>query len=121
MAHVADGVPVPVVRGLVWITLTRNTGIAFGVFRGIGAWWLIFLVSAAMVFLVVSLKRFLARPGLALLLGGIVSSLIDRFRFGAVIDFIDIKVWPVFNLSDIFICSGAVLLAGYLLGEKKQI
>jgi len=44
------------------------------------------------------------------ILSGAISNLIDRLYYGCVIDFIDLRIWPVFNLADIFICLGAFLL-----------
>ena len=49
--------------------------------------------------------------GLAAALGGAVGNLIDRGRFGAVVDFVDLHVWPIFNLADTAIVLGAVMLA----------
>jgi signal peptidase II len=55
----------------------------------------------------------LARLGLGLALGGAAGNLLDRLRHGAVIDFIDIRVWPLFNLADLMIVLGLGLaLAG---------
>lgn len=54
-----------------------------------------------------------------LLLGGAVSNLIDRLRFGYVIDYIDLKGLPVFNLADLFIVLGAILLS-FDLGKEKR-
>ena len=48
--------------------------------------------------------------GLSLILGGAVGNLIDRLRFGYVIDFLDFRVWPVFNLADSCITIGVVLI-----------
>jgi len=48
---------------------------------------------------------------LGLILGGAVGNLIDRLRFGGVVDFLDFRVWPVFNLADSCITVGAALLA----------
>ncbi len=50
-----------------------------------------------------------AATGLGLALGGATSNMLDRLRRGAVIDFIDIRVWPVFNLGDVAIVAGVAL------------
>jgi lipoprotein signal peptidase len=58
---------------------------------------------------------------LGLLLGGTVGNLIDRLRFkGAVIDFIDFKVWPTFNVADIAICIGVGIIVFLLLTTKED-
>ena len=54
-----------------------------------------------------------------LILGGAVGNLIDRIRIGGVIDFLDFRVWPVFNVADSCITVGAVLLAWNLLKGKS--
>ena len=56
---------------------------------------------------------------LALILGGAMGNLIDRIQSGYVIDFIDLRVWPVFNLADSAISIGAVLLAIELIFKKR--
>ncbi|NMC51857.1 hypothetical protein GYA54_03980 [Candidatus Kuenenbacteria bacterium] len=52
---------------------------------------------------------------------GAASNLIDRFRFSAVIDFIDLKFWPVFNLADIMIVVGIIFLLFELFHSKKTV
>ena len=54
--------------------------------------------------------NFLSENFSSLILAGAVGNLIDRVNFGYVIDFIDLKVWPVFNFADIFICIAVFLL-----------
>lgn len=51
------------------------------------------------------------KAALGLVLGGAAGNLLDRLRFGGVIDFLDFRVWPVFNLADSCITVGAVLMA----------
>lgn len=57
-----------------------------------------------------NLKLKISNYPLILILSGAISNLIDRLYYGCVIDFINLKVWPVFNLADIFICVGVFLL-----------
>jgi hypothetical protein len=47
---------------------------------------------------------------LLLILSGAVANIIDRLIYGCIIDFIDLKIWPVFNLADVFICAGVIML-----------
>ena len=42
--------------------------------------------------------------------GGTLGNLVDRLKYGYVIDFIDVRVWPVFNVADSFICIGALIV-----------
>ncbi|MGH9178108.1 MAG: signal peptidase II [Acidimicrobiales bacterium] len=104
---------------LVWtlrFKLSFNSGAAFGIGEGLAP----FFVAAGVVMLVVllALSRAAAttRPAavaLGMVLGGAVGNLVDRlFRGhgGAVVDFIDLQWWPVFNLADAAITCGAVLL-----------
>ena len=101
-------------------TLHRNTGAAFGLAAHSPVPLQIFATSLTLV-LAVWWIRVLRKPAgsfesleaaaLALILGGSVGNLTDRFAFGAVIDFIDFKVWPIFNCADIAISIGAVIWA----------
>jgi signal peptidase II len=107
---------VPLLPGWLHLTLVQNEGAAFGLFAN---WtWLFILVTLAAVLLVLFFyRRILAldwqfQLALALALGGAVGNLLDRIRFGHVVDFIDLLVWPVFNVADMAIIAGVVLL-GY--------
>jgi len=62
-----------------------------------------------MVGLRLSEKEKVARFGLALILGGAFGNWIDRVRFGAVVDFLDFRVWPVFNVADSAITVGVAV------------
>ena len=105
---------VPVLPGIFHLTLVRNSGVAFGLFQGHGLW-----ITLGTLVILVGLLRATLQPGgakwapfyLALILGGAIGNLVDRMRFGGVIDFLDFRIWPVFNLADSCITVGAALLA----------
>jgi signal peptidase II len=65
----------------------------------------------------------LVRTSIGLILGGTIGNLIDRLRVGQVTDFIDFKVWPVFNVADASVTIGVILLAFCLifLAGRAQI
>ena len=104
-----------------WFNLVPvwNTGISFGMFAGYSDWMpaiisgitiIISLVLLAWLLVTVSVVTKLA---LSLILGGAVGNIIDRIRFGAVIDFVDIHFmdfhWPAFNIADSAITIGVAL------------
>jgi signal peptidase II len=70
--------------------------------------------------------RVLVKTGLGLVIGGALGNLVDRLRYGMVVDFLDFRVWPVFNLADSAIVAGAFLLAWEILknadnkGQKRE-
>jgi|SRR3989344_899490 len=88
-----------------------NTGTAFGLLKSAG---LIFTVAAIIVsiYLVVKHQTYDSRlqPALGLVLGGALGNVLDRFIYGAVIDFIDLHFWPVFNVADAAISVAIVFL-----------
>lgn len=55
---------------------------------------------------------------LIFIISGAISNIIDRLYFGCVIDFIDLKFWPVFNLADIYISAGAIMIMLNILRKK---
>ena len=76
--------------------------------------------TTLIVLLLVAIKNryfILSTSYMILILAGAISNIIDRLYYGCVIDFIDLRFWPVFNLADIFIVSGVV----FLLVEWKKI
>ncbi|RJQ08284.1 MAG: signal peptidase II [Dehalococcoidia bacterium] len=93
----------------------QNTGAAFGILQGAGAFLLVaaFIVIAGITAFLLTLPSHgrLYHIALALILGGAVGNLIDRVRLGAVTDFIDPTHYPAFNLADSGIVCGVALLA----------
>ena len=124
LERLAPGRPVPVIDSFFSLTLVMNPGLAFGMLAGTPAgWrWLVALLSigALAVLAVVGLRMLptggpLTPIALGLIFGGAVGNLIDRARFGAVVDFLDFYWrgyhWPAFNVADASISVGVVLLA----------
>ena len=114
--------PVEVIPGIVRLRFTTNTGGAFGLFGGQA--WLFFgataVVCAVIVVVSASLQSRVSAVGLGLILGGAVGNLTDRILRGprGVIDFIDFRVWPVFNAADSAIVIGALIVA--LAGLRRR-
>ena len=95
--------------GFFRLTHVHNTGAAFGLFRGQSfPLTIVALVCVAVLFVYALfihrrfpyLDNMLVKSALGLVLGGIVGNLIDRLYFGYVTDFIDIGIWPAFNIAD---------------------
>lgn len=126
LQHLTEDRSVPVLGSWLSLTLHHNTGAAFGMGAHAPASLTLF-ASALTVFLFVWWVRSGAEPlravqtwSLALILGGSAGNLFDRYRYGAVIDFIDLKVWPIFNIADSAITCGAVLWAASILIRRKE-
>jgi signal peptidase II len=106
------------VIGPVRLNLSRNSGGAFGL--GSGVVPMVVLAAVALVVVLVAVGRSVDRPSMAvalgLVLGGALGNLADRiFRSpglgrGSVVDFVDLRWWPVFNLADAAITCGCVAL-----------
>ena len=130
LRHLRLGVPVPVVDGFFALTLVMNPGLAFGMLGGIpeSLRWMVGVLSlGALILLAVLAARVLptggpwARVALGLIFGGAAGNLVDRVRFGAVVDFLDFYWrdyhWPAFNVADSAISVGVTLLALRMLVE----
>jgi len=132
--------PIPALSKIFTITHVQNTGVAFGQLPGLG--WLFMVVNlAVLVFVLVYYPRIPAgqwpmRLALILILGGDLGNIIDRLRTtlivardtgsvwtalprASVTDFIDFKIWPVWNVSDMCLVGGIVLLAFILWRQDR--
>lgn len=102
------------------LTLVFNRGAAFSFLAGAGGWQRLFFIGLALM-IAAALAVWLARSGwrqrglaatLALILGGAVGNVLDRVRFGYVVDFLDFHAfgwhWPAFNVADAAITVGAI-------------
>jgi signal peptidase II len=132
LEYLVLGVPVVVVDGLLNLTLVLNPGLAFGLLGGLPPPWRWTVAALSLVALGVLARVALrvvpaggrtGRLAVGLIFGGAVGNLIDRGRFGAVIDFVDVHWrgwhWPAFNVADAAITVGVALLALRLLTEPR--
>ena len=117
---------------LIALTLVRNPGLAFGLLASIPAGWRWVVGLLSLLALIVLLRvglRVLPRGGwreqtaIGLIFGGAVGNLIDRTRYGSVVDFVDVYFrgwhWPAFNVADSAITVGVALLALGLVTDKS--
>ena len=124
LRQLLPGAPVTVVDGFFSLTLVMNPGLAFGMLSSTPtAWrWMVAVLSLAALATLASVGiRLLATGGwttrvaLGFIFGGAAGNLIDRGRFGAVVDFLDFYWrgyhWPAFNVADSAISVGVALLA----------
>ncbi len=113
----AVGETIPVIKNVFHFTLVHNTGMAFGLFKDHGIVFIIVPVIAVAL-LVYNIYYYRENENLSrsyifafsLILGGAIGNLFDRIFAGHVIDFIDLRVWPVFNIADSAITIGAVII-----------
>ncbi|MHB0912262.1 MAG: signal peptidase II [Armatimonadota bacterium] len=99
--------------------IVQNRGAAFGMLQSMTG-PITVLTGCAVVALAAFARRSVSRMmglGLALTLGGAVGNFTDRVRLGHVVDFIDLKIWPVFNLADIAVTAGVALIAWSMFKE----
>ena len=120
----SPGDHVSVLGDLLWIYYARNTGIAFSLARSHSSAVFVFDI-AAIAFIIYLTSRVPAgepwmRLGLGLVLGGAIGNAVDRVLAGSVTDFIDFRVFPVFNVADMGITVGAALLAWRLYAGSRQ-
>lgn len=98
-------------------THVTNRGIAFGLLPQWGDYFLYVGIGVILILLLyqhrLNAGGLLLRLSLGLQLGGALGNLMDRIRYGYVLDFIDFRVWPVFNVADSAITIGAIILAYY--------
>ncbi|HUU12794.1 MAG TPA: signal peptidase II, partial [Terriglobia bacterium] len=124
---VKDSVPehtvIPIIPHFLNLTHTKNAGVAFGLFSDAPAPWKTAVLIVVSVVLLVAVAGIVVRSrhlhwesgvGLAMILGGALSNLLDRIRTGRVVDFVDVYFrsyhWPTFNLADSAIVVGAIFL-----------
>ncbi len=121
--NLLEGQSIGVVPKIFHITLVLNTGAAFGLFKEKNQFFIVSsLIVIALIFLYASLDKerdIFKLSALGLIMGGAIGNLIDRLLFGYIIDFLDFRVWPVFNIADSAITVGSLLLVSRLFLLRK--
>lgn len=119
VASLHPGVPHPVIDGILYWTLQRNPGAAFSLFTRFPVVFTVIAtgISGVILWMTPRVRDWGTAASLGLVLGGALGNLADRvargpgpFR-GHVVDFIDLTVWPVFNIADMCVVIGGLLLA----------
>jgi signal peptidase II len=123
------GVPVRAIEvtGFFNWVLVGNTGVSFGLFQGAGTWVFVLIALIIAAFMVGWLLRsgrgWLIWP-VGLIVGGAIGNIIDRLRFGAVVDFIQLHAWgyfwPAFNIADSAIVIAMVIVVAEALFGSRQ-
>ncbi len=112
----------PVIKGIFHLTLVHNPGGAFGILKNQLALF-IFTSIFAIILIYFNLKsnkhKKYVTVALSLILAGALGNLIDRVFFGYVIDYLDFRIWPVFNIADTSITIGAILLGWSICTQKS--
>jgi signal peptidase II len=112
--NIAYGTSIKVLPGIFHLTFILNNGTAFGLMKGQNTLFAILSV-VAMILILAYIRRnrdlgLTVSLALGLILGGAAGNLFDRIKFGHVIDFLDFRVWPVFNVADSAITIGVSIL-----------
>lgn len=119
---------IPVWDGVFSITYIHNTGAAFSMMAGktqVLALFQVVIIGVILGYYVLKGRKFhpLLKISLAMIVAGGIGNLIDRLTLGYVVDFFDFHFWPIFNVADIGVSVGCVLLAGYVFfieGKEKS-
>ena len=111
--------------------LVFNTGISYGLFSGGGDFqkWILISLSILIIVFLLSLIRnestILSKLSISFIIGGALGNVLDRFTYGAVVDFISLHAkgfsWYIFNIADMFIVLGVILfiLSQFILSKKN--
>ena len=118
---------VPFIKGFMSFYHTRNTGAAFSMLSDSRWIFMVFSVLAMAIIVYLLIKEYRRHPllniALAMVLGGGIGNMIDRFRLGYVVDFFKLEFidFAIFNVADCFITVGAILLGVYILFLDAKI
>ncbi|WP_278278450.1 signal peptidase II [Acetoanaerobium noterae] len=116
----------PLINQVFHLTYAENRGAAFSIFSG--KQMLLIIVTALIITLLgcyfVKVRKSgqtLLKVSLSLIIGGAMGNLVDRLRLNYVVDMLDFTLinYPIFNMADVFVVTGAILLSYYMLKDTK--
>lgn len=123
LAHLSGGRVISLLGGLLYLDYARNTGAAFNLLQAHGGVFVIValaaLLGAALFYRRIARSSIWTRLAVGLIMGGAAGNLVDRLRLGYVVDFIDLRWWPVFNVADSAVVTGVLLLLLLSLAEGR--
>lgn len=124
VSRMTEGMSIPVIDHVVHFTYVLNPGAAFGMLEHERLFFIILtlvvLGAIALLYKKLQQESTQVQYGMALFVGGALGNLYDRMATGLVIDFIDLRIWPVFNVADIAICVGVGLILWSVVREETQ-
>ncbi len=104
----------PIISNFFHITYVTNTGSAFGLFKGLNLFFILFSIAVAIGILYfmkeIKQNEKMMQLAFGLLFGGTIGNLIDRIALGSVVDFLDFRIWPVFNVADSAVTISVMIL-----------
>ncbi len=117
VTHMEWGESIPLIPNVFHLTYILNPGAAFGILA-YQRWFFLLIVLVLFGAFFAFRKRIPVKPAyfpaaIGMLLGGALGNAIDRVRLSGVVDFFDFRIWPIFNVADIFICVGVALIVFY--------
>lgn len=131
LAYLPENSSMEIIPGFFNLVHFKNPGAAFGMLRDNGQWKTVFLSLASVAaiviigFLLRDAKDALTRVSLSLIAGGAAGNLVDRLRFGTVVDFLDFHLgglhWPAFNVADSCITIGVALAIINAFSRKQGL
>lgn len=126
--YLAGEASIPVIKGVLQLTYVRNTGAAFSIFSGSTRTLALFTVAVCFLLIIFMVSQKKKNPqkklyiiSLAMILGGALGNMFDRFAYGYVVDFVDFILinFAVFNVADIFITVGGTIFCCCLLFDRE--